>query len=270
MPAHNPFDHLARFYDWEHAEFLDDLPLYLGLAERVGGPILEAGCGSGRLLLPLARAGYEVVGLDSSAAMLAFAEGKLAADKELAPRVRLVRGDLRSARLEQRFNLAVVALDTFGLLDEQPDQHRALASLRRHLLPGGLLAVDVANGNLRGGEAPDETVLHRACPMGRAESWVAKWVVRRTDHAAQVDRLLHLYDESGRDGAVRRTAVEIELRYFTRFELELLLERAGFALEALFGDYDLTPFGSQSQRLIALAHVGRGKSAGRRGKGTSL
>jgi hypothetical protein len=119
--------------------------------------------------------------------------------------------------------------------------------------------VDVANGNLRGGEAPDETVLHRACPMDRAESWVAKWVVRRTDHAAQLDRLLHLYDESGPDGAVRRTAGEIELRYFTRFELELLLERAGFSLEALFGDYDLTPFGSQSQRLIALAHGRRGK-----------
>src|SRR5207248_9164078 len=160
--------------------------------------------------------------------VLALAEGKLAGDKGLAPRVRLVRGDLRAARLGQRFNLAIVALDTFGLVVEQAVQRRVLASLRRHLLPSGLLALDVANGNLRGGEAPDETVLHRACPMGRAEAWVAKWVVRRTDHAAQVDRLIHLYDESSPDGAVRRTAVEIELRYFTRFELELLLERAGF------------------------------------------
>src|SRR5207248_6403549 len=139
-----------------------DLPFYLGLAERVGGPILEAGCGSGRLLLPLARAGYEVVGLDSSAAMLALAGGKLASDKALARRVRLVRGDLRSARLGQRFNLVIVALDSFGLLVEQSDQRRAFASLRRHLLGGGLLAVDVANGNLRGGEAPEETILHRA------------------------------------------------------------------------------------------------------------
>ena len=55
--AENPFDRLARFYEWEHGGYLDDLPLYLGLAGRVGGPILEAACGSGRLLLPLARAG---------------------------------------------------------------------------------------------------------------------------------------------------------------------------------------------------------------------
>ena len=84
---------------------------------------------------------------------------------------------------------------------------------------------------------------------------LVKWVVRRTNHAQQLDRLLYLYDASDPDGAVQRSATELELRYFTCFELELLLERAGFFVEALFGDYDLTPYGAESQRLIAVAHV---------------
>ena len=118
----DPFDQLAEFYDWEHAEFLDDLPFYLGLAQRVGGPILEAAGGSGRLAVPLARAGYQVVGLDSSPAMLALAEARMRADPAVRERLRLVRADLRSARLAERFGLVIVALDSFGLLIEQREQ----------------------------------------------------------------------------------------------------------------------------------------------------
>jgi SAM-dependent methyltransferase len=253
--AENPFDKVAPFYDWEHAAFLDDLSLYLGLAERVGEPILEAGCGSGRLLLPLARAGYQVVGVDSSRQMLALARRKLAQDPVAGDRIRLISGDVRSLRLRQRFKLVIVALDSFGLMTERTDQLQVLATLRRHLLTDGLLAVDVANGNLRGGEAAEETVLQARGSLDEAGRQLVKWVVRRTDHAAQLDQLLNLYDETGPDGIVKRTSVEIRLRYFTRFELELLLEREGFVVEAFFGDYDLTPFGPHSPRLIALAHL---------------
>jgi SAM-dependent methyltransferase len=250
----NPFDRLARFYDWEHAELLDDLPLYLGLASRVGGPILDAACGSGRLTLPLARAGYEVVGLDSSAAMLALAQAALGGDGELAARVRLVEAELQAAELGRRFGLVLVGLDSFGLLTEQEEQLRVLERLGRHLKRKGLLVLDLSNGNLRGGEPAEETTMHRA---GRLEDGrqIVKWVARRTDHGRQLDQLIHLYDETGLDGVVRRTVVELELRYFARFELELLLERAGFVVEAVFGDYDLSPFGSASERLIVVAHV---------------
>jgi SAM-dependent methyltransferase len=251
----NPFDRLAQFYDWEHAAYLDDLPLYLGLAERVGGPILEAACGTGRLALPLAQSGYEVVGLDSSPEMLKVAEAKLVAEPELERQVRLQHGDLRTARLGQRFQLGIIALDSFGLLTDQADQLQVLDAMRSHLSDTGLLAIDVSNGNLRGGEPEEETVLHLAGETDDERGQLVKWVRRTTDHASQLDHLLHLYDESGIDGVVRRTSVELELRYFTRFELELLLDKAGFDIEALFGDYDLTPYGPGSHRLIATAHV---------------
>ena len=255
--SETPFDRLARFYDWEHAGYLDDLPLYRGLAERVGGPILEAACGSGRLLLPLARSGYEVVGLDTSPPMLRLAEAALAREPALADRVHLVEGDLRTTRLGRQFGLAIVALDSFGLLVEQHDQLRALASLRRHIHDDGLLVLDLANGNLRGGETSEETVLHRYGTLPDAGPSVVKWSLRRTDHSLQLDHFVLIYDETGAHGVVRRTLVELDLRYFTRFELELLLDRAGFFLEALFGDYDLNPFAATSPRLIAVAHVNR-------------
>jgi SAM-dependent methyltransferase len=229
--------------------------MYLGFAKRLGGPILEAACGSGRLLLPLARAGYEVVGLDSSDAMLVLARAKLTLEPEVANRVQLVCGDMRTAKLGQRFNLAIVALDSFGLMTTQRDQLRALVTLRRHLSPKGALVLDLANGNLRGGEPEEETRLHQSRRDAERGVEIVEWVFRRADHARQVDRLLHLYDETVADGTVRRTSVELELRYFTRFELELLLERSGYVLEALFGDYDLAPYGPHSERLIALAHA---------------
>ena len=165
-----------------------------------------------------------------------------------------MRADLRDARLGRKFKLIVLGLDSFGLLVEQRDQLAGLTTLQRHLHQRGLVVLDVANGNLRGGEPAEETVLHVG-RSGKDARQIARWVLRRTDHAAQLDRLTYLYDETDRDGLVRRTSVDLSMRYFGRFELELLLERAGFELEAIFGDYDLTPYRADSQRLIALAHV---------------
>ena len=70
------FDRFARFYDLDYNSFQDDVPFYLGLAEHTGGPLLELGCGTGRLLVPLARAGFEITGVDLSEGMLQVARGK--------------------------------------------------------------------------------------------------------------------------------------------------------------------------------------------------
>ena len=253
LPA-QPFDLLARYYDWEHADFLADLSLYLGYAERVGGPVFEAACGSGRLLFPLAEAGYEVVGLDASTAMLDLARARLDARPALRAQVTLRQGDLRALEAEGEYGLVILALDSLGLLVERQDQLHALDALRGLLPRRGLLIVDVANGNLRGGEAAEETALQKVGATADGRS-ITKWVWRRTDHAEQLDRLLQVYDECGADGVVRRTSVELAVRYFTRFELELLLERAGLEIEALFGDYELTPYEATSSRLLAVAHA---------------
>jgi SAM-dependent methyltransferase len=248
----NPFDTLARYYDWEHAAFQDDVAMYLGFAKRTGGPILELACGTGRLLRPLLADGLRVVGVDSSGEMLARARQELARGG-LAEAAELHQADMRDFALAERFRLAFVALDSFGLLRRRSDQHAALVRIREHLVPGGLLVLDLANGNLRGGEARDELLLQHAGADPDSGRPLSKWTARSTDLAAQLDRFTYLYDEVREDGTVRRRTAELALRYFGRHELELLLERAGFAVEALYGSYDLAPFASESERLIAVA-----------------
>ena len=249
----DPWDVLASLYDWEHADFDDDLGLYLGLARRTGGPILEAACGTGRILLPLAEAGFRLCGLDSSQGMLAAARARLALQPRVAEAVTLVHGDLRHARLEGAFGLSIVALDSFGLLVGQTDQIAALRTLRDHLRRGGLLVVDVANGNARAWEPREEVHHHFTRPHPDSGRPLTKWVLRSTDPASQVDELTYLYDRVDEDGRVVRTVIQHPLRYFHRFELTLLLERAGLIVEDVFGDYDSSPYVSDSPRLIAIA-----------------
>lgn len=252
MPAANPFDRLARFYDWEHAGYDADVALYLDYARRTGGPILEVACGTGRLLAPLLDLGEEVVGVDSSGPMLERARASLAR-AGLLRRATLHGADVRTLELGRRFRLAIFGLDSFGLLISPADQLAALRRIRHHLEPNGLLVLDLSNGNGRGAEPTDELVLQSEGPDPETGRFLSKWTARSTDHAEQVDRFTYFYDELFDDGTIRRTVARLDLRYFGRFELELLLDAAGLAVETMFGSYDLAPFSAGCDRLIAVA-----------------
>jgi SAM-dependent methyltransferase len=140
---------LARLYDLDLVDDPGDLDLYLALAGRTGGPILELAAGSGRVALPLARAGYEVTAIDIDPAMLARTRRKLEeiakTEPGVADRIHLVEGDLVGLELpgSPRFGLAVFALNSILLLDSRDKQRAALETMARHLAPGGLAVVDV-------------------------------------------------------------------------------------------------------------------------------
>jgi SAM-dependent methyltransferase len=252
MPRSNPFDALARYYDWEHADYDVDVPLYLDFARRTGGPILEVACGSGRLLAPLLELGHHVTGIDSSGPMLERARRALGS-AGLLGRATLQQADARRFSLGKQFQLAVYGLDSFGLLQTIDDQVAALQQIREHLVPGGLLILDLSNGNGRGAEPTDEIVLQYDGADPESGQPLSKWTARSTDHGEQVDHYTYFYDEVGSDALVRRSVVRLDLRYFGRFELELLLQQAGLVPEAFYGSYDLAPFAAGSERLIAVA-----------------
>ena len=140
------YDQLARYYDLSHDRLTEDIPYLLQQAAETGGPVLEIGCGSGRLLLPLARAGYDVTGVDVSPEMLARAEARLAAEPaDVRRRVRLLAGDARTLQLpgNETFGLIFFGYNTFMHLDEAA-AGAALKRLRPMLRPGGRLLIDVA------------------------------------------------------------------------------------------------------------------------------
>jgi len=139
----NPLDAIAPFYDLDFGGLQDDLDFYLNWARSEGSPILEVGCGTGRVLTYLAQAGFQVTGVDSSASFLEVARQKLTGT--LKKRTNLVQADMRQLALGREFSLAIVALNTFAHLTCLDDQLRALERIHRHLRPGGLLILDLGN-----------------------------------------------------------------------------------------------------------------------------
>ncbi len=250
----NPFERFARLYDWEHDPFQEDLGAYVALARRFGGPVLELTCGTGRVLLPLAEAGFACTGVDSSAAMLARARARL----ERAGRsARLEQQDLASLHLRGRYRTILLPLDGLALLLARPAQLACLRAARQAASHDGCLVVDVSNGNVRGGNEPLQEVLHHlTAPDPETGRPTTKWVVRRPRPAEQLDELTFYYDEQDERGCLRRTIVDLRLRWFTRSELELLLELSGWRVDELYGGYDFEPFGPTSDRLFVVARPG--------------
>jgi len=249
------FDSFARYYDADMGSFDDDLPLYRELARREGGPVLDPMCGTGRVLVALAQAGFEGTGVDIAPAMVGVLEHKIRRHG-LAGRLRAQVGDVRRLRLEERFGLALVPLNSFMHLETVADQLAALRSIREHLRPGGLLALDLFNPDPRE-LAADQGVLVRETTFELDGERVDKSILRRSDWAAQRHEVEFVYESVDAGGVLRRHALPFVMRWLYRFEAEHLLARAGYELEAVYGDYELGPFNSDSPQLLLLARPGR-------------
>lgn len=245
---------LARLYD--AFPFEDDLPLYLDLAGSQGESVLEWACGSGRVLIPLARAGNRVTGVDISSHMLALAREKLEREgQETRKRVQLIQGDMRATDVGRQFDLAIIAVKSFAYLTQREEQLQALCNVARHLRPGGLLAMDLLNPDPRWlleepGSLRQDLVEHvpdEGFTLARTEAVV------NIDLAAQVRTIRSIYEVVADDCSVTKRFVEWPYRFTYRFEAEHLLERAGFEIEAVYGGYRCEPFTSDSRVMLFLA-----------------
>src|SRR6266571_5950844 len=189
----NPFDAFARLYDWEHDRYQLDVDVHLGFARRFGGPVLELACGTGRLLGPLARAGFACTGVDSSPAMHERARVRL--ERIPGTQTTLVEQRLEALALGSHFRTIILGLDSFGLLIKRDDQVSALKTARTHATHDGRLIVDVANGNLRGSVEPPEELLHDlTLPDPESGRPITKFILRRPRPADQLDELRFFYD----------------------------------------------------------------------------
>jgi SAM-dependent methyltransferase len=247
------FDLYARFYDLDYGDFDADLVMIQQFAARCGSPVLELACGTGRVLLPLARQGYRVTGVDVSPAMLEVARHKVAAEG-LADRITLVEGDMREFALDGCFNLAFVAVNSFMHLLTTDDQLAALACIRQHLNPGGLVLIDLFNPDLASLlDARGQVLMDKTMTDPETGHRLVRFHARTVDLGQQTQQVTFILDELDGDGHVRRTLFPFSMRYLFRYELELLLRHAGFTVEAVYGSYDLDEFSGDSDRMIAVA-----------------
>ena len=219
-------------------------PFYRSVARSTGGPVLELACGTGRLTIPLAQDGHEVVGLDSSECMLRRARAKAAAAE--VP-VSLMHGDMRDFDLGQRFALVIVSCNSLAHLTGNDDLLSCFRAVERHLAPGGLLAFDITNPRLRelaGADAPFEgPSTSGAITMSEALSYdpvhqlrISEWSVAGPSHEA-------------------REFAPLVLRQIFPQELPLLLGAAGLELAARYGDFDGNALAGDSLNQVCLARA---------------
>ncbi len=242
----------APFYDLDLAGRDDDLLLIEQFCERCGSPVLELGCGTGRMLLPLARRGFRLAGVDSSPAMLGHAQRKLQ-EEGLEKRVTLLEQDMRALQVKEHYNLAFCVLNSFLHLLTLEDQLGALRGIFRCLNPGGLVLLDVFNPDLgRLLEPPGQLTLEKVLVDPETGHKLMKQFSRRVDRGRQLIQTTYLIDEVDEAGNVRRTIYPFDLRYIFRAEMDLLLRHAGFEVEAIYGSHDLDEFTGESERMIAV------------------
>ena len=256
-PVDDPYQAIARFYDRAVGTDGDDLALYEALAGRFGGPVLEIGAGTGRIAVPLARAGVETVAVDASAAMVARGRERAAA---AGVEVCWLTGRFEEMTLDRRFGVIFCALDGFLHLTTADAQQHALTLACRALREGGCLALDLPTlaswRDWEPGVRPVELLWSDRCPQtGLTTSHYSTFEAIPSE---QVRRITHIFEEIAPDGAVRRWMSSYDLRFVGRFELALLLKRAGLRVTGEYGDYELGALGPESERMIVLAEPAGG------------
>ncbi len=249
-------DALARLYDVDLLEDPGDTDLYLALAARTGGPILEVAVGSGRVAIPLTQAGHNVTGIDLDSAMLRRArERATRAGRTVAGRLTLVEGDARDLPATLgTFRLAFVALNSLLIFGSRSDQRAAVRSIADHLEPGGLLVVDVWLPHAEDLARYDGRVgleyLRQDPETGFSVTKLASAI---HDTATGVVDLTVIFDEGRQGEPSRRWVRQDRLRLVSADELRGFAEDAGLIVETLAGGYDLTSIGPGDDRAILVA-----------------
>jgi SAM-dependent methyltransferase len=237
----------AKYYDgaYENNPNLDDVPFYLDLAQRYGGPVLEIACGTGRVLLEIARKGIETWGIDFSQEQLAILYSKLLREPErIRNLVRTSKDDMRTFSLDRKFRLVIIPFRPMQHMYAIGDQINALNAAKAHLLPEGILAFDVFY--------PDYSALLQ--PLGK-ETLELEWrtpddaghVVRRYFRRIRVDFLQQYFEGEfvfrtfDGDRIIKEERAQFKLGYYTYPHLLLLFRHCGLEIVEQYGSFKREP-----------------------------
>ena len=243
------WDDYAPFYDWENAQTLArrDVAFWRRLAAAQDGRVLELGCGTGRLTIPVARAGAQIVGIDRSEPMLTRARQRLRRSRASAL---LVRGDIRHLpfRRRTRFSLVMAPYGMLQSLTRERDLRATLAAVHGVLSRGGLFAIDLVPDLPRWAEYDRRVSLSGRRGHGQ---------LRLTESVRQDRRRgLTVFDQEYEERRGARKAVKrfsLTFRTISVAQMRRRLERAGFRIDAVLGDYDGGPFDERADVWIILA-----------------
>lgn len=253
---------IADYYDESPIvrQRTQDIAFYRDAVHQFGDPVLELGCGTGRITMALAQMGQRITGLDLSERMLEGAARKRAAlDKEERERVHLVQGDMTKFDLGEKFKLIIIPFRPFQHLLEVCDQVDCLERVRKHLRAGGRLILDVFQTDA---ERMHDPIHMRESPLVEYKTNDGRHVriserVAAFHRAEQRNDVEMIYSIEHPDGRKERLVFAWPLRYFFRYEVEHLLARCGFCINAEYGDFDRSPIRDNSPEMVFVAEAGR-------------
>jgi SAM-dependent methyltransferase len=240
---------LPQLYHAHHSQHLEDLSFWLELAAQTGGPVLELGCGTGRVLLPLDQAGYRTTGLDNNPAMLKFLKANIG--PRVYPMPLLLAADISRFNLAMQYPLIIIPCNTFSTLPEN-NRRAALECIRKHLAPGGSFVVSIPNPQVledlpgrSGAEFEDEFIHPQSGnPVQVSSSW------RRSRHTFSVT---WIYDHLLPNGKVERLIIETAHQKVPAETYEREIQAAGLKVTQIYGDFNRSVYTAESPQMIIMA-----------------
>jgi len=255
VKGHEGWDDYAAYYDWENKQTVGrrDIAFWQRMAAPVDGPILELGCGTGRVALPLGRHGSRVVGIDRSASMLARARARVKRAK-LHSNIQLVRGDIRHLPFSDKTFPLVMA--PYGILQSLLDEQLLSATLkdvRRVLTRGGIFGLELVADLPAWDEYANRVTLRsNRGPHGQPIKLIE---TVKQDRKNRITRFEQQFVE-GRGARATRRTFSLAFRTLTLPEMVQRLEKAGMEVSALLGDYQGGPWDLRAEVWIILARKG--------------
>lgn len=250
---------------WEYYDALftgsADVEFYVAEAKRARGRVLELGCGTGRVTVPIAQAGVDITGLDVSEEMLSVArKKKQALPADVADRLAFVRDDMETFSLDRKYELAIIPFRSFLHMPTPEAERNALSNIGRHLVPGGRLILNVFDPSIpvmSGHVGSNKNTLKKIKELAFGEGTLIVWETCAYDLEAQTVTCSRIFEEFDRGGeSRRRTRAEVRLRYVHRYEMQYLAELCGYRIVGLYGEFQRGPFRHGGEQIWELEWAG--------------
>ncbi|MFH1454105.1 MAG: class I SAM-dependent methyltransferase [Armatimonadota bacterium] len=244
------YDLWAEFYDivWQDAK--EDINFYYEAVKNERQPVLELGCGTGRVTIPLACAGLKVVGLDISSKMLEQARMKLANTGKISGNIRFEEQDMRSFNLPERFGACIIPFRSFLHLLSLGDQEKCLNSIHNHLKAQGKLIFNIFVPNLKwiskGKHKEDKKIIN----VDLDRTLECEFDSKYDTFNQTIELTIGLTLKNSKTGKSSRQKVKLNSRYIFPFEMYHLLTKCNFKVLNLYGDFNKTEFSNNSQEMI--------------------
>jgi len=244
----------APLYDLIYEGMEGDVEFYVNEA-RKANKVLEIGCGTGRITVPIAEHGVDITGIDTSDAMLHIIQKKIE-EKGLREKIKLFKGDMRYFLLPDKFDLCIIPYRTMFVLITLEDQKRALLNIRRHLEPNGKIIFDVFLPDLK-----------------RILNYLPRWRLKTKKIVKPSGETLRVYVKSKYDAfdqiiddhyiiktlkgniQTQKREYKLRFRYYFRFELRNLLENCGYQIVETYGDFTRSPLDENSENMVWIAQL---------------